>query len=164
MNVILAFTCTNCGAGTDERGAKLGCGCGSGLFKVSRIIFRNPYRTTHDPEDGYKVNNPLAPGEMGESGLGTIKFRDEQPGYDDYTQNNYLPRDGSEYDDSGIPGNSDKLMDGPDGDYNPLEPMNTHKDEPYHLGPHNMTDVTQNRFLEQQGEIFERIRRKRKEL
>mgnify|MGYP006390530583 CR=1 FL=1 len=77
--------------------------------------------------------------------------------------NNYIPKDGSPYDDHGVPGSSDKLMDGPDGDYNPLEPMNTHKDEPYHLGPHNMTDVTQNQFLQEKGDIFERIRRKRKE-
>lgn len=157
----LSFTCLSCGLTSNQSTAQKGCDCGASLFKVARILFHDPYRETSDNEDGYKVNNPGTQGEIGESGLGSTRFRRDEAGYDEFMANNYIPKDGSPYDDFGVPGNSDKMFSGPEGDYNPLEQVNQGK-EPLHVGPHNMTDLTQNRFLRNQGDLFEHIRSKRK--
>ena len=159
----LAFICEGCGAKHTHDSAKQGC-CAGKMFRVAKIVFHDPYRTTSDPDDGYKINNPGTQGEIGESGLGSTRFRNEAPGYDEQSQQNYLPQDGSPYDDFGTGENSssdafmsEPSMVGSEGAAAGLDPA--HKQVPTAIGPHNM----QSRLMWNKGDLFDRIRKQRKE-
>lgn len=167
----LNFTCEGCGK--QYQAATASC-CAGKMFRVARIVFRDPYRHTSDMDDGYKVNNPGTAGEIGESGLGTTHFRNDEPGFDEEMQNDYLPKDGSPFDDFGTGENSSSdnfLEDGPTGSSDALgaasgeapSPFSkVDNPEPFHAGPHNMQKGLGS--LKREGDLFERIRKRRKGL
>lgn len=165
----LVFICQGCGNKRSIKEAKDVC-CPGKLYKVARFVWHNPYRSTSDMEDGIKINNPGTQGEIGESGFGSTNFRHE-PKFDEEMQNNYLPTAGSPETDRGFGENASSdafLEDGPVGSSDgvgassgeassPFSKVNN--PEPVHTGPHNMRQ-----HGKQPGDLFERIRNRRKDL
>lgn len=111
----LLFTCLKCNKKHNYTTAKK-CSCGNDHFIVSERRFNGPafntynentnsYRDKSDEESGYKLTTPGNMGDIGQSGLGSVK--DRIPGFnrsyfDEENPGNNVPSDSPLFDDQNL--------------------------------------------------------------
>lgn len=163
----IVFYCLKCNnTASIETASKGCCFCSCKMFKAARSgiplmnnPMRDPYRKRNNEEDGYKKNSPGGENEMGDSGLGQ-RFRSDSPGYNEFSQNSYIPIDG-DYNTSDSVMGPETELESPamKDDLSPFNPMN--HSEPLHIGPFNMhKSINPKRNID---DVFNRIQKRRKD-
>lgn len=156
----LVYICTECGLCLHRTAADAGCSnCSSRLFRVASATQpygQLPYRTTpkdpynRDPEeDGYQFTTPMGEGDMSNAALGNGANSGSV---------GLLHEPGDPFDRNTTGGNSDNLM----YEDEPLNKMRQKEQSPKHIGPFNMPHPSFN-ALRDQNDLFERVRKRRKQ-